>query len=120
MPRSGLTWTVTPTQAMGQLTTAYIAAIRRGVRAIAQRRAPEIEAWMKTNAVWTDRTSNARQGLSAEVEDLSLDMVAIVMAHGVSYGVYLEWANQGRFSILSPAVDTWGPILMNDVRALLR
>lgn len=120
MPRSGLTWSVTPTQAFGQLTTAYIAAIRNGVRAIAQRRAPEIEAWMKTNKIWVDRTGNATQTLSAEVEDVSLDMVAIVMAHGVDYGVYLEFANQGRFSILSPALDTWGTILMADVRALLR
>jgi hypothetical protein len=113
-------WTVTPERAFGDLTQAYIAAIRRGVRAIAQRRAPEIEAWMKAQAPWTDRSSNARQTLSAEVEDIALDMVAILMQGGVEYFVFLELANGGRYAIIAPAIDQWGPIIWQDVQAMLR
>ena len=116
---SGVTWSVTPEQAFGELTAAYIAAIRRGVRAIAQRRAPEIEAWMKQNAVWQDRTGNARQTLNTEVEQVTADMVHIVLAHGVEYGQYLELSHGGRFSVISPALDYWSPIIWQDVQTML-
>jgi hypothetical protein len=114
-------WTVTPEQAFGDLTNAYIAAIRRGIRALADRRAPEIEAWMKSNAVWTDRTSNARQSLYSDVEQVSLDMVHIILAYGatIDYAIYLELANAGRFSIITPALDYWGPQIWRDVQAML-
>lgn len=112
-------WDVTPEVAFGQLTAAYAQAIRRGIRAIAARRAPEIEAWMKQNAVWTDRTGNARQTLHTEVEDLSLDMVQITLDHGVSYGVFLELANAGTYAIIAPALDYWGPQVWSDVQAML-
>lgn len=116
---SGITWSVTPEQAFGELTNAYIAAIRRGVRAIAQRRAPEIENWMKSNATWTDRTGNARQTLNTEVEQVTADMVQIVLAHGVEYGIYLELAHGGTYAIIAPALDHWGPVIWNDVQTLL-
>lgn len=115
-----LEWSVTPERAFGDLTKAHIAAIRRGVRAIAQRRAPEIEAWMKQNAPWTDRTGNARQTLFAEVEDVGLDMVAIIFGHGVEYGVWLEIAHAGQYAVLAPALDYFGPIIWADVQAMLR
>lgn len=115
----GVVWSVTPEQAFGELTREYVAAIRRGIRALADRRAPEIEAWMKSNARWTDRTGNARQTLNTEVEQMGADMVAIILAHGVSYGVYLELAHASRFSILSPALDHWGPLIWADVQRML-
>jgi hypothetical protein len=113
-------WSTPPRTAWGDLSAAYVLAIRNGVRAIAQRRAPEIEAWMKENAPWTDRTGNARQTLSAEVEDATLDMVSILLAGGVEYQIFLELAHGGNWAIIAPAVDYWGPILWADVRAMLR
>lgn len=113
-------WDITPERAFGDLTDAYIAAIRNGVRQIAAYYAPQIESWMKANASWTDRTGNARQTLSAEVEDVSLDMVKIVLAHGVEYGVWLEIAHAGAYSILGPAIDYWGPQIWADVQTMLR
>jgi hypothetical protein len=112
-------WDITPETAFGQLTAAYAAAIRNGVRQIARRRAPEIEAWMKNNARWTDRTGNARQTLHTDVEDMALDMVQIILAHGVDYGVFLELAHGGVWGIIGDAVDTWGPVVWQDVRAML-
>lgn len=112
-------WQITPEAAFGQLTAAYAQAIRNGVRQIARRRAPEIEAWMKNNARWTDRTGNARQTLHTEVEDMAFDMVTILLEHGVEYGVYLELSHGGVWGILGDAVDTWGPVVWADVRAML-
>lgn len=113
-------WTVTPERAFGDLTQAYIAAIRRGVRAIAQRRAPEIENYMKSEAPWTDRTAVARQTLSAEVEDAALDIVDILLTGGAEYQIFLELANGGRWAIIAPSVDFWGPVVWADVQAILR
>jgi type II secretory pathway component PulM len=112
-------WIVTPTEAWVPATEAYIAAIRRAVLAIAQRRAPEIEAWMKANAVWTDRTGNARQTLNTDAQQVAIDMIRIFLAGGVDYQVYLELSNAGRFAIIGPALDHWGPIIWADVQALM-
>lgn len=112
-------WQVTPTEAFVDPTAQYILAILRGVQAIANRYAPEIEAWMKINASWTDRTGNARQTLSAVVNDIALDMVQIILAHGMSYGIFLELANAGNYAIIGPALDEFGPRIWADVQAML-
>jgi hypothetical protein len=121
-------WSVTPTQAWGGMATAYAQAIRRGVRAIADRYAPEIEAWMKANGSWVDRTGNLRQTLHTEVEELGLDMVSVILSHGMSYGVYIEGFTPegretmqgGRYAIISPAIDVFSVRIWADVQAMLR
>lgn len=113
------TWEVTPSTAFEALTDAYIESIRAGVRTLAHRYAAEIENYMKANAPWTDRTSNARQTLTATVEDISMDMVQITLAHGVEYGIYLELAHAGVWGIISPTIDVFGPRLWADVQRLL-
>lgn len=130
MARSGLVWTVTPEQAFGTGTTAYIAAIRRGVRQIADRRAPEIAEWMKANHPWQNRTGAAEAGLYTAVEELALGMVRIILSHGsdVPYGSYLEGFTPegvetmqgGRFAVIAPAVDTWGVVIWRDVQNMMR
>lgn len=113
-------WQRTPSGAWVGLATAYVQAIRNGARQIADRYAPEIEAHMKANAVWVDRTGNARQTLSAEVEDAALNMVEIILAHGVDYGIYLELSHGGSYQILAPTIDVFGPRIWADVQAMLR
>lgn len=114
------TWQVTPEQAFMPWIAAYIASIRQGVRAIADSRSPEIESWMKVNAPWTDRSAAARQSLNTSVEQMGQDMVRITLAHGVSYGIWLELAHSGSYQILGTALDHWGPIIWADVQRLLR
>jgi hypothetical protein len=124
----GFRWERKPTEVFPQGTDAYIAAIKDGIAAIAQRRAPEIESWMKANAEWVDRTSNARQTLNTEVLEF-MDEVVIWLAHGMSYGWYLEgynpaaareMMNGGQYAIIGPAMDHWAPILWQDVERMLR
>lgn len=113
-------WVVTPTAAWIPGTQAYIARIHMAVFRLAQSYTPRIEAWMKTNAPWQDISGNARQTLYSDVFDLVNSAVVIVMAHGVEYGVFLEWSNAGRYSILSPALDHFAPLIWQDVQRLLR
>lgn len=119
MAQAGLVWKRTPSTMLDALVNDYIARIRQAVLQVAQYYAAQIEAWMKQNAPWTDRTSNARQTLSAEVEQLSLDMFEIVLAGGVDYFVWLELGHAGRFAIIGPALDLWGPRVWADIRLLL-
>ena len=66
---------------------------------------PVIESYAKDNAPWTDRTGNARQSLHAFTQVLARDTVALYLAHGVNYGVFLELAHQGRYAIIMPTLE---------------
>jgi hypothetical protein len=100
-------------------TEAYIRAVWNAIYAACQKRAPEIQNWMRSNAPWTDRTGNARQGLNTQVEG-SQDEIALFFAHGVFYGIFLELRNSGRYAVVNPALDHWGPIIWQDVLAVMR
>ncbi len=73
--------------------------------------ATEMEAYAKQNAPWGDRTTNARQGLVTFVED-AIAGGTITLAHTVYYGVYLELHFNGRFAIIMPTIEEFGPRLM--------
>ncbi len=111
-------WDVSPEEAFAQTYDAYAASIYRGILRLAKQYAPQIEAWMKQNAVWTDRTSNARQSLYAEVEAL-LFSIAISFDHGMEYGYWLEFANQGEYAIVGPALDYWSVQFWEAVKGLI-
>lgn len=114
----GFHWSASPETVFTQGYQRYVQALAAGLNAICKARAAEIEAWMKTNAVWTDQTGNARQGLYTEVERMG-NAIVIALDHGVSYGRFLELSHQGRFAIIAPALDHWSPILWADVQRLL-
>lgn len=116
---AGLRWQVHPAQAWPALALTYQQRIEAGIVAIAQRWAPEIENYMKSQAPWTDRTGNARQGLHTEVHHVVGSMVEIVLAHGVHYGIWLEIRHGGAYAIVNPALDHFAPRIWADVRRML-
>lgn len=61
-------------------------------------------AYAKTNAPWTDRTGNARAGLHTDVSH-SRNQWQMIVAHLVSYGIWLEVANSGRYQIILPTMQ---------------
>lgn len=68
--------------------------------------APIVESEARSNAIWTDRTGNARQGLTGLVNDMSNTMVELYLTHKMSYGKWLEIANSGRYAIILPTLET--------------
>lgn len=120
-------WNLPPDEAWGGLTEAYVERIRQGVRAIAARRAPEIEAYMRANHLWQNITGAAEAGLHTTVEEVVMETVNIILSHGVSYSTYLEGFTPegvetmqgGRFAVIAPSVDVFGPIIWRDVQELL-
>jgi len=98
---------------------AYIGTVNMAIHDLMLSFAPRIEAWMKENALWTDRTGNARQSLASELETLA-DGYGVLFGFGnnIEYAVFLEFANQGRFAIVSRALDYWSPIIFAEVQRL--
>jgi hypothetical protein len=88
-------------QTLGARTKARMVATARYV-------APQIQSDMRSNAPWTDRTGNARNGLFA-VTQTSTNAVAIVLYHSVPYGIWLELRWSGKYAIITPSLAKWGP-----------
>lgn len=60
------------------------------------------ESYMRTNAPWSDRTTNARNGLYSKAETQGSTHL-LLLSHGVSYGIFLETMQSGRYGIIVPA-----------------
>lgn len=80
--------------------------------------APEATAFMKDNAPWTDRTGNARNGLSSKVV-VNANSVAIVLYHKVPYGVYLETRWNGKWGVIRDTMAAVGPRFVEVVGRML-
>lgn len=77
---------------------------RRAIKKTMDYQAARSETWMRSNARWTDRTTNARNGLFATVDDtIGTDAWLLILSHSVAYGIWLEVANSGKFAIVRPA-----------------
>jgi hypothetical protein len=90
---------------------------KRAMVAAANYVAPKLEAHMRNNASWTDRTGAARAGLGAQVVT-STNRVAIVMFHSVSYGVYLETRWGGKYAIIRPTMPMGGQMFAETFKRL--
>ena len=114
----GFEWEVPPEQAFPPLADAAAQQIKVIVYQLMLSYAPRIEAWMKQNAAWMDRTGNARQGLYAEVEAFATQ-VSLIADHSMDYGFWLETRHAGRYAIIAPAIDHFYPQIVSDLRQIL-
>lgn len=77
---------------------------------------PRAEAYAKTNAPWTDQTTNARNGIFAVMEK-DRPNYRIIVGHAVPYGIWLEVRYAGRYAILEPTVRHEGQEVMKTIAA---
>lgn len=81
--------------------------------------ATNLQNHMRTNAPWTDRTSNARNGLFGTYrKDTSRHR--IILYHTMPYGIWLEVRHNARFAIIRPTIESQGPGVMNLLRGILK
>lgn len=80
-----------------------------------------VEEYMKHNAPWTDRTTNARNGLFAKAAKLGGDLYGIILGHSVDYGVYLELGttNMRARPIILPAIEVMAPKVVGTLVRIL-
>lgn len=80
-----------------------------------------IEAHMKHNAPWKDRTTNARNGLFATAVMFKRGLYGIILAHSVTYGIYLERGTRHMKArpIIIPTMERYGPKVTGTLRKIL-
>lgn len=94
-----------------------------------------VQDYMRSNAPWTDRTGNARQGLFAKAQsgqglrffDVSKGgsqiesgkSWSIVCYHTMPYGIWLEVKNDGEYRIIVPTIIHEGKRIMKGVRGII-
>lgn len=84
----------------------------------ASTKSEELEAYAKLNKPWRDRTGAAKALLTSNVEDLP-DRIRITLSHGVDYGIWLELANDGNYSIIKPTINIKSPEFFEQLQGLL-
>lgn len=94
--------------------------LKRAVKANMEYWDGNVEAWMKHNAPWTDRTTNARNGLFAKAASAG-SLYFIVLAHSVDYGIYLEGGtpNMRARPIIGPAIKLFAPRVIDTLTKIL-
>lgn len=114
-------WIVPPNQAFPQLLEQYTKTIILSGRRVAHQRAEDATAWMKENAPWQDQTGAARAGLHVDELESPGVLTELVFSYSEEtfYSVYLETRFAGKNSIIAPAIDYWGPKLMQDIQRIV-
>lgn len=82
-------------------------------------KAPEIEAKMKINRPWIDRTNMAKNLLNVKVSQPEKTKIRMTLAHGVTYGMWLELAHSGNYAIIRPTLDAEAPKVIQQMGDLM-
>jgi hypothetical protein len=82
------------------------------IHAVMSYQATKAESHMRTTAPWTDRTGNARSGLSTDVGWVPGKSHSINLFHRVPYGIFLETRWAGKFAVILPTIQQFGPDTM--------
>lgn len=98
-----LVW-IDPPEKLQEAIAQYGRNVVLAVLAGAQYIAAQAEADMRNKAKWTDRTGNARSGLTARAAQEN-DTVVIYLIHRMEYGIFLELRYGGRYSIIIPTLQ---------------
>ena len=98
----------------------YKNAVLRAIKAVADYWSPILETYAKENGPWVDRTGNARQALHTWIEELSGDVVALYLAHGVYYGIFLERKHAGRYAIIWPTIEEHLPEIERMLKGIFK
>lgn len=93
--------------------------LMRGVEQVLKYHGAGLSAYAKSNAPWTDRTGNARQGLGTRVGTLAPDVYYLALFHRVPYGIWLEVRWGGEYAIIMPAIYVFGPKVMLSLNKLM-
>lgn len=91
--------------------------VRAAVGLFADTAAKKMEGEAKNNAKWIDRTSNARNSIRGEFGWKGKNAV-ISLSGNMNYSVFLELANEKKYSILFPTIKRNAPEVLKAYRRL--
>lgn len=98
----------------------FDAQVQRGVNQVLFFHEPRLRSHARKAAPWEDDTGNARNGLSTEVGELSPGRHYLKLFHRVPYGIWLEIIQQGKYSIIMPSINLFGPQVMASLTKLVK
>lgn len=78
----------------------------------------QMDAFMKANAPWDDRTGEARRTLHSRIFQ-QMDEFTIIAGHGVWYGYWLEKKWSGKYGILQKTLNTFDHRFRQGLRDLI-
>lgn len=90
-----------------------------GVKLLADVAAVKMEEYAKNEAVWIDRTGNARQTLKGEAIWTSKSEIMLAVSHHMDYGYWLELAHGQEYAILESAIEDNVEELYRSLRTLI-
>ena len=90
-----------------------------GVEAVAKVSAATMQNYARQNRRWEDQSGHARAELHGGSYWQTMDTMMIYVAHGMSYGVYLELANEGHYSILEESVNVHRQEIFNNIKRIM-
>ena len=87
-----------------------------------ERLAKMLEAEMKQNAPWDDRTGRARQSLTADVITRFIDRYLAIDLYykDVDYGYYLETMGNGAYAIVGPTLMKYRMMVVSELARAFR
>lgn len=85
----------------------------------ANTKAVKLESQMKRQRPWTDRTGMAKATLRSVVTQPDENTIRITLAHGVTYGKWLELAHEKRFAIVAPTLEAEAPKVVSELAGLM-
>lgn len=115
MPKGGIYW---DTSEIDRGLRGLMPSVDDAMSALMKYESHKVEGYMRQNAPWSDRTTNARNGLFARAFS-SDHSHAIVCYHTMPYGIWLEVRWSGRYAIINPTIQAEGRRIMGDIRELL-
>ena len=118
-------WSDKPSKVWAQGMDNYRRALVHALADLADAVAVKAANWMKDNRPWKDRTFNARASLGVIVYAQKTGVLMVFtmgrLPNGaeLEYAKYLEYSHGGRYAIIGPAIDHWGPIVMDAARRVM-
>ena len=93
--------------------------LRDALLELGQIMAAKIETAARENAIWIDRTSNAREGLIARAVMEGSKMM-IYLYHTMAYGKWLEIAMEEKYAIIMATLNEFYPRVMSMANRLVK
>lgn len=63
-----------------------------------------LEAYAKANKPWKNQSGQAQQRLQGTAQQTAPAEWTITLAHGVSYGIFLELCHEAKYAIIQPTI----------------
>ena len=92
---------------------------RAGCEAIARNITGKIQKKARKEAIWQDRSGDARKGLMGGTQWDSFTALIIYLAHSMEYGPYLELCNDGKYAIIEKTINSFRKELYDSLKRVM-